>query len=170
MPNAYIQVATNTLTTSTTTVTFSDISQAYTDLVVVAQIEGSSDGSDFRLRVNGDTGNNYSRTDISGANDTNHSTFRQSGISNIPLQYATGAGSDQPSIGIINIMNYTSTNMRKTFLIRSAMVRGTSTNKKETLAETGLWSSTSAINSVTIYTDTAFIAGSTFTIYGIKAA
>jgi hypothetical protein len=66
---------------------------------------------------------------------------------------------------IINFMNYSNTSTYKTLL-----ARGNDT-AASTAAITGLWQSTSAINTVKIlgFGGNNLDAGSTFTLYGIKA-
>jgi hypothetical protein len=63
-------------------------------------------------------------------------------------------------------MNYSNTTTYKTVLLRSNNASAI------TVATVGLWRSTSAINTIKIYADGAavFSVGSTFTLYGIKAA
>jgi hypothetical protein len=66
---------------------------------------------------------------------------------------------------IHQILNYSNSNTYKT-----SLTRGTAP-AAETSAVVGLWKNTNAITSVTILLDANNIAaGSTFTLYGIKAA
>ena len=74
---------------------------------------------------------------------------------------------------IVQINNYANTSVYKTALIRGNSINpSTSASNATTLV--GLWRSTAAINSITIYSEgggSYYIAsGSTFTLYGIKAA
>ena len=65
----------------------------------------------------------------------------------------------------IDIMNYSNATTFKTCLVRA----GAANNS--TLATVGLWRNTAAITSVSITCDGAnFVIGSTFSLYGIKAA
>jgi len=65
MAMTYTPIATQTLGSSVSTVTFSSISGTYTDLVLIAQPIASA-GVDLELRFNGDSGSNYSCTQLSG--------------------------------------------------------------------------------------------------------
>jgi hypothetical protein len=67
MAITYEPIATTTLGSDAVSVTFSTISGAYTDLVLVMNIRGSSDiESDIGMQLNSDTGSNYSMTRIYG--------------------------------------------------------------------------------------------------------
>jgi hypothetical protein len=169
----YTPIATHTLGTAVTSYTFTAIPQGYTDIILSSILTSASDGESITLRVgNGsiDTGSNYSRTLISGSDDTGAASFRNSSATSIALQYAIGIGSDQPSNYQVHFMNYSNTSTYKSFLVRASNFRGTSTNKKEALAEVGLWRSTSAIERIQINCTVNMSIGSTFTLYGIASA
>jgi len=59
MPTTYEPIATTTLGSATASITFSTISGAYTDLVLVASITGVSVATDPWIRINSDTGANF---------------------------------------------------------------------------------------------------------------
>ena len=65
MTATYEKVQSTTLSSTQSTVTFSSISGAYTDLVLVMGGSNSAN-SDLRMRFNGDTGSNYSVTVLFG--------------------------------------------------------------------------------------------------------
>jgi hypothetical protein len=70
-------------------------------------------------------------------------------------------------VSIYQFMSYSNTTTYKTVLGRSSVT------DFRVAAIIGLWRSTSAINTVSLRCDNAsynFTAGSTFTLYGIKAA
>jgi hypothetical protein len=171
--NTYVAIDTKTISTAATSVEFTSIPQGYTDLILSVNVTTVSDGEGLSFQVgNGtiDTNTNYSRTLISGANDTNAASFRNSGSSNVSLQYAIGLGSDQPCIYQVHFMNYSNTTTYKTFLINSSTYRGTSTNKSEMMREVALWRSTSAIDRIKLTSTVNMNVGSTFTLYGIANA
>jgi hypothetical protein len=160
--NTYTQIASTTLGSSTQTVTLSSIPSTYTDLIFVVTGAQSSTGSGW-LRVNGDTGTNYSSTGIRGDGSA-AASYRRTNESSMLLTFSGVTGSN--ANWIIQLMNYSNTTTNKSIINRF------NSASSETLSNVGLWRSTSAINSVTIYLDgTAnFTAGSTFSIYGIAAA
>jgi hypothetical protein len=164
MPITYEPIATTTVSgSSTDTVSFTSLSSAYTDIVAVIQASAAGDAN-FYTRVNSDTGSNYSTTNIYGDGSSALST-RQSSQDKILTILSGYLRSTQPGMAIINFMNYSNTTTYKTILSRG--------NQTDVIsqAQVNLWRSTSAITSITFYvTGFNYAAGSTFTLYGIKAA
>jgi hypothetical protein len=117
------------------------------------------------MRFNSDTGSNYSRTVLTG-NGSSASSDRQTSVTSIGTDYnGYFDGSDFNQAKIIQIMNYSNSTTYKTCLIRSNRAQS------GTDAIVGLWRSTSAITSITLGANSLnFATGSTFTLYGIKAA
>jgi len=162
----YEPIATNTLGSAASSVTFSSISSAYTDLVIVANFDGSA-SSYTTMTFNGVTGSSYSRTRLlgDGSSASSDRTNNTSGIIN--LTYNT-AGT--PVTGIYQIFNYANTTTYKTVLCRDA------TLSDNVSAHVGMFrgstgSATDAITSVTLTKVSGnYNTGSTFTLYGIAAA
>jgi hypothetical protein len=159
MTVTYEKIATNTLGSTTTTVTFSSIAGTYTDLVLI--IAGTSIGNDYSitLRFNSDTGSNYSASFLQG-NGTTVSSSRDNN------QTAMNAGSitSSQSNSIISIQNYSNASAYKTVLSRG------NASGARTRFYSGLWRNTSAITSVAVSTNGSdFATGCRFTLYGIKA-
>lgn len=167
MPATYEPIATTTVSgTSTTSYTFSTIPQTYTDLVLILGNAGASGNVQPALRFNGDTSALYSVTNVSGDGSTAIS-FRVSGATNIQFGYNDYLNNTNNYTGVFNIMNYANTTTFKTTVQRG------SNASVGVGANVGLYRSTSAITSVTILPVSGswyFLAGSTFTLYGIKAA
>ena len=165
MAITYEPIATTTLGSDTSSVTFSSISGSYTDLVLVCSIQQSGT-DDFGIRFNGDTGSNYSRTNLHGSG-TVAGSARSSNTSQITISYYGYPPSAASTFGteIINIQNYSNTTTYKTVVAR-ANNAGTGTD-----ATVGLWRSTSAITEVLVRINAGNLkTGSTFTLYGIKSA
>ena len=169
MAKTYEPIATTTLGSAASSVTFSSIPGTYTDLILV--VNGSSTvGTGSRLRIgNGsvDTGSNYSFTFLEGTGSATNS-FRNSNVAYIQMNnYSQFAPSPTyNTTEIVQIMNYANTTTYKTVINRSNLAQtGVSTM-------VGLWRSTSAINVITYYCSnaTTFEAGFTATLYGVKAA
>ena len=168
MASTYTPIATTSINTNTTSVTYSSISGSYTDLIAVVQ--GTADNnntptgmSSFGFTVNGDTGANYSRITVYG-----NGTSAASGL--VANETKELLGQINPSnIGntIFHFMNYSNTTTYKTFLSRADVSSNIAS------AWIGTWRSTSAINSITFgYFDGGgnFKSGTTITLYGITAA
>jgi hypothetical protein len=161
----YEPIATTTLGSATTTVTLSSIPSTYTDLVIIVNSSVATVNNSTNMRINGDsTSTGYSYTILSGSGTTASST-RYTSVNSILINfYAVPGTSTNPDISIVNIFNYAgSTN--KTILSRG------NNASYGTDAIVGLWRNTAAINSITFFQPSFnFNVGSTFTIYGIKAA
>jgi hypothetical protein len=161
MASTYEKIATNTLSSTTSSITFSSIPQTYTDLVIVNRAINTTQQSE-RLQFNSDTGNNYSVTYLLG---TGSSAISGRGTSTnyIDLNYTDTT----PATGIAHINNYSNSTTNKTVLTRW---NGTGSSDPYVAAYVGVWRNTAAINSITIFVSASTMAvGSTFTLYGIKA-
>jgi hypothetical protein len=160
MPKTYEPIATTTVSgSSTSTITFNSFS-GYTDLRLVAQAQ-VSDGYCL-LRVNGDSGTNYSNTRLAG-NGTSASSSRSSSDAQ---WFINVEGGNLNSNFTVDFMNYSNTTTFKTKLSRVTRPADS------VVQDVSLWRNTSAITSITVIVPAAnnWVAGSTFTLYGIKSA
>jgi len=164
MPSTYEPIATTTLGSNQTSVSFTSIPSTYTDIVIITNVSGN-DGA-ICIRFNNDTGSNYSNINVRG-NGTTATSIRSTnatyinGTSNLSVT----AGSLQTAIW--NIQNYSNTTTNKTIVFRDGM------STHITGATAGLWRNTAAINRIDLspeFGSQVFYTGSTFTLYGIKAA
>ena len=157
-----IPIATTTLSSSATSVTFSSISGSYTDLVLIVSPISSSGGSAVRFQINSDTGSNYSSTVLYGTGASAGSSRNTNTTYARTHEYA---GFDTTAGGttlIINLNNYSNTTTYKNWMSRSNQA------SDGVDALVGLWRSTSAITSLYIFPSAStFASGSTFTLYGI---
>lgn len=166
MPTStYTPIATTTLGSATGTVTFNSIPSTYTDLFFIANGSAASNNIDADVVINGDSGSNYSRTILWGSGSSAGSV-RYSNNTYFGLTYYGNLSTTFSWIARLNFMNYANTSVYKTILaeMTNADTYGVNT-------EVGLWRSTSAINQIAITArSSTFSTGSTFTLYGIKAA
>lgn len=156
--NTYVALATQTLGSAAASVTFSSISSAYTDLVLVCSYSKSA-GARLNLTYNGDTGNNYSYTRMNG-NGTAASSDRIANFGIIDAGYTDTTR----ATSVIQIMNYSNTTTNKTTLIRA------NSTSEGTGAFVALWRNTAAITSITLGGSNNLVAGSIFSLYGISNA
>lgn len=156
----YEPIATNTLSATATQIDFSSIPATYTDLRLVAV--GSSTGANPSIRLNTVSTTTYSFTYVDG-NGTSASTFSSTGASRLQV----GFSGTFPVMQIVDIFSYAgSTN--KTVLSTSSADQNGSGNITTVV---GLWRNTAAVTAVRFYLPGgSFDIGSTFTLYGIKAA
>ena len=159
--STYAPIATYT-GSGTTSITFSSIPSTYTDLILVMNGTASSATNTY-VRFNGDTGSNYSVTNLSG-NGTSAASSRNANYT--ALQDYFGYYDTTGGVSIMQVMNYSNTTTYKTAFARY--------NYTTNLAQAGigLWRSTAAINSITVLTSNTatFPSSTTFTLYGIASA
>ena len=159
LPSTYTPIATQTMTTATASVTFSNIPDTYTDLVLV--VDGTTNsGRNFHVEIN-TTSTVYSFTALSGDGASPSS----SRLSNEGVLRMAALWAAQGNI-IMHFLNYSNTTTYKTVLSR------TNNASNQVNASVGLWRSTAAINKLNFQLSGPdnFLTGTTFTIYGIKAA
>ena len=163
MTATYEKIATTTLGSAQSTVNFTSITASYTDLIFIWSYKQDTDSTVY-MRFNGDTNANYSTTGLFGDGSTT-SSQRLSNNSNGIWFRSELISSSNFNSAIYQFNNYSNTNIFKTVLSRA-------NNAGEMVGATvGLWRSTSAISSIEVWQGgTGFSSGSTFTLYGIKAA
>ena len=167
MASTYEPIATTTLGSTATSITFSSISSAYTDLIAIATVSAASP-DDLRFRFNSDSSNAYSWTTLYGTGSAAGS-FRASNVSSGAADYyGTPSSTAGATVQIIQFLNYSNSTTYKT-----AIARGNRSDSGVD-ATVSLWRNTSAINSITFGIggsfSLSFAVGSTITLYGIKAA
>ena len=165
MPATYEKIATTTLGTASSTITFGSISSAYTDLRLVLTATSSAGGAQVPLTFNSDTGTNYSRTRLTG-NGTAASSSRQTNETAIYTDQA-GLSTTIPHFYSFDIFSYAGS----TFKTLLATVNEDNNGSGNISSIVGLYRSTSAISTITL-TNTGgnFSIGSTATLYGILKA
>jgi hypothetical protein len=166
MPVTYEPIATQTVSSATGTVTFSSVPQTYTDLILVSSRQQTA-RQPMALRLNNDTTSLYSGTILLGDGAAPYSRRTTSASSITIGGFWNGTTSTDWATNITHIMNYTNTTTFTSTISRDSNVFFSGT--VDTTA--GLYRSTSAITTVSFLAiSTTFAVGSTFTLYGIKAA
>ncbi len=164
MTATYDKIATTTLGSAASSYTFSTISGSYTDLILVFSTKLTSGSDGVNMQFNGDTGSNYSFTYLSG-NGTSASSFRYANTANIKAAFNGVPTTADGHLSIVQVNNYSNSTTYKT-----ALVRDNNANNG-TGAIVGTWRNTAAVTSIVLTAvSSTFTAGSTFTLYGIKAA
>ena len=162
--STYTPIATTTLGSAAASYTFTGISSSYTDIILISSLPGNQPGANLKIRVgNGsiDSGSNYSYTQLYGTG-TGAASLRASNKTGMNVGVTAGTNSMQ----IVQFQNYSNTTTYKTVLFRG------SAPSNYVDASVGLWRNTAAINQIYIADEsgTNLATGSTFTLYGIKAA
>jgi hypothetical protein len=134
--------------------------------------DAGATGDTIRIRVNGDTGSNYSTHALGG---DGASAYAAQAAASQTSGYGTAIprnGQTASSFGgtVIEILDYTNTNKYKTIRnLGGSDVNGSGGN---IIFGSTAWLSTSAITSITLFPATAtdFAQYSQFALYGIKGA
>ena len=154
----YIPIATQTLGSAASSITFSSIPSTYTDLrLVLVCTTNAVDNA--QIQFNSDTATNYSQTTLYGAISTSFT-------SNTVLQWTAAGGTNttNPSFYQMDIFSYAgSTN-------KTALLLSSEDNNGSGFVEiiVGLWRSTNAINRIDLKSGgTTFKAGTIATLWGI---
>jgi hypothetical protein len=146
------------------TVDFTSIPSTYTHL----QIRGiayCNSGVSLRLRINSDSGSNYSTHYLNG----NGSSTGAGGAASQTSMFAGSAGNTANIFGgnVIDILEYTSTSKYKTIRTLSGI---DSNGGGFVQFMSGAWLNTSAITSIAIYGESDLNQYSSFALYGIKGS
>ena len=166
---AYESIATITGTGSAGSITFSSIPSTYKHLQVRVNARSTvvNTNTAVSVRVNGDTGTNYSAHSIEGSGSS-VGTSRSGGTATANIFRIAGANasSDINGVGILDIIDYASTTKNKTLI----SISGYDNNGDgRILLYSAGWYNTSAITSLEFYQSSGnFTTTSTFSLYGIK--
>lgn len=163
----YSLINSTTLGSAQSSVTFSSIPGTYIDLVLVTNLKVTSGAQEVTVKINNDTGSNYSLTNLRGDGSTAASLRRSSQtVGNISKEISPSTAMEFVSVS--NFLDYSNTTTYKTWLSRNN--RASSATYPGAEALVGLWRSTSAITELVIgITGGNFDIGSTFKLYGIEA-
>jgi hypothetical protein len=170
---AYDSIATTTVSSSVSTITFSSIPATYTHLQIRSIARGTVASGEMQTfyRFNSDTGTNYAhhffRADGSTLYGGSGTSLSQ--ISAVTRYSAANATSNIFGAGVTDILDYANTSKYTT--IRS--LGGIDANGSgQVYFTSGLWMNTSAITSITIGINDGgdFAQYSQFALYGIKGA
>ena len=158
---SYIALATTTLGSSASSVTFSSIPTsvngvALRDLILV-YAGTATGGGDVVLSFNADTTNTYPNVQMFGAGSGSGTSgaFTRTGV------FVSFASTGQNNF-VAQIMDYSATDKHKTVLSRYNVP------SSETSAQAGRWPSNTAIATVAVrILSNNFASGSTFSLYGV---
>ena len=171
MPTTYKAIATVTVGSGgTSSIDFSSIPSTYTDVLVLFSLRQDTDDRNIKITFNNSSSSIYSERVLTGSGGVVSSSNNSS-----QTRFAVGAGaSPSPATantfgnGMLYVPNYTNTSNNKSMSVSTASENNSDTNVGQVFYS-GLWSSTSAINQITISPwASKFVQYSTATLYGIK--
>jgi hypothetical protein len=150
----YTPLATVTLATSASSVTFSSIPATYRDLVLVADVIGTGTATASLVLNTDATTANYNRQVLLGDGSTT-----QQGAFNSNAAFAINTSGR--TVAIFQVQDSSATDKHKTTLYR------TTDPDADTMMGAMRWSNTAAVTSVGLSTGGSFATGSRFDLYGI---
>jgi len=168
MATTYEKIATTTLSSAAASIDFTSIGSGYTDLRVVLVGTTSNNGNVMRMRFNSDSSSLYSWTELYGTGSAAGSAGGTNSASiNISDSAAVGTSSTIPHFFSIDLFSYAGSTFKSCLITASEDNNGTGAVYRAI----GLYRSTSAITAVNLFAATGNLnAGTTATLYGIKAA
>lgn len=172
--STYTPIASQILSSAVSSITFTGIPQYYTDLVVVANVQGQANGCNIEIWFNDDNYSTLYSTTTMYYSGTSALSTRNSNASRINFGTNGGqpfANANQFGNNIYNILNYTNNTTNKTILATTRFPNGGYTGEGELSNAVGLWRNIDPITSISIGVDNSktMQIGSNFTLYGIVA-
>lgn len=165
MALTYEPIVTTTLTTGVPIVELAGIPQGYTDLVL--EISGGTGAAvaNIMMRCNLDNSTTCSGQYIGGFAATAYAA-NLTNKTGIYLDYWGSASTDLNRHYLVNILNYSNTNVLKTTLLRAYMP------DYSVESSVSIWRGFDAITSLKFFCNSSqnIVSGTVFTLYGIKAA
>jgi len=157
-------ISTVSVTSAVTEINFTSIPSTYTHLQIRGTWSRASTNQYAYLRFNGDTANNYAWHDIYGAGTPAYEVTTSTNA----IAFAYSSSGTAFTGFVWDILDYANTNKYKT----ARGLEGRDTNGDGAIAlHSGLWQSTNAITSITIFATSNQIAQySHFSLYGIRTA
>jgi hypothetical protein len=168
---SYELISSNLISTNTANLQLQSIPQGYKHLQLRWTLRDSGAftyrGAFIEINGNTVTGSNSQHflygngSSVTSASGTNLGRFDIANV--VPAANAT---SGSYGVGIVDILDYTSTTKNKTIRGMFGIVQPGDITQVELYSS--MWNSTSALNWLTIYTNNNMIAGSRVSLYGVR--
>jgi hypothetical protein len=166
--SSYESIATVSLGSSQTTISFSSIPSTYKHLQLrfIARSTRVNAGDYMNMRFNSDSSSIYAKHHLAG-DGSGAGAGAQSSAAQIELNRisAANATSGVFGAGVIDLLDYANTSKNKT---ARALIAYDNNGSGEIYFQSGLWASTTAVNAISFTCNNDFAANSQFALYGIK--
>jgi hypothetical protein len=165
---SYDLLETTTLTSNSSGITFTNV-DAYSDYThlqirYVARTNRSSSVDLLNLRLNSDSGSNYSSHSVKSDGSLVSNAYASETNMRIGHLTAATAPSGTFAAGYINILDAFKTTKKKTVMSLTGVA-----NPNEIVLSSGLWDNTSAVTTIAFGNLSAlFLIGTRFSLIGIK--
>lgn len=165
---SYTALATITLGSNTSSVTFSSIPNTFKDLVLVARMNATTNTLQG-MRFNSDSGNNYNNNVMVASTVVGGGAGFNVNAAYLMQNTTPNGGSIQSHV---TIFDYAQTDKHKHTLIRYFQTNVDNSGVNYVGLTTHRWASTNALTTITIidpfYAGNVLAAGSTYSLYGIS--
>ena len=172
-PSSFESIATTTVGAGgASSITFSSITATYTHLQIryLAKTSRAAVNDYAKLEINGDTTTSNYRSHSLNADGS--SAYAETTANAIALGGFPGnTNASMFGVGVIDILDYANTSKNKTIRTLGGFDQNSASTGTAWIGlDSGLWMSTSAINSLVITSGTSsnFVQYSSFALYGIK--
>jgi len=175
LPGSYESIATVTVGAGgASSIDFTSISSSYKHLQIryISRCSRTDVGDSLGIQFNGDTGSNYTRHYIDGNNSVVYfGASTSQTLSNSGYQAAANTAANCFGAGVIDILDYASSNKAKTIRVLAGVEDNTA-SAGNIAYRSGLWYATpAAITSIKLLATSGtqnFVQYSSFALYGIK--
>jgi hypothetical protein len=165
MPSTYEPIATTTLGSAASTITFSSIPATYTDLKLIL-VGTVSSGSTPDIRLNNDSTALYSQTILVGDGTTAFSARATGATSFNANSWLTNLSTTIPTMIEMDFFSYAGSTNKTGFIKANLDYNGSGGFQSQVC----LYRSTTAISQINIISGSNWKIGTTATLYGIKNA
>lgn len=159
MANAMVALATTTLGSAASSVTFGSIPATYRDLKLVIVVPANASVPRMTLTANSDGGTNYSQVRMYGVGSGSGTSNSYSAETTF---YTYDASSGSTTNIVFDLMDYSATDKHKTALVRM--------NVPDSIvfAQASRWANTAAVTTLSALTIiSSYPTGTTLSLYGI---
>lgn len=169
---AYDLLETQVLSSSAASVTFTGLGSysnyKHLQIRAVARDTGSGTYQLFGVRLNGDSGANYTIHGLFGANTSVDSVAATASTSsNVGFYAGSSAPASSFGVSILDFLDFSNANKNTTIRSLTGVAIGTGSR---TGLYSGLWINTSPVTNIDIFArTTSFASGTRFSLYGVKA-
>jgi hypothetical protein len=161
-PSGLTLISTTTLSTGTTTI--SATLTSYKNVFMVLKSIYASGVTDFKMRLNGDTGSNYNTNVVFGTGSTAGGRSSNAATSFLMGSIGVASTARATTNGSINLYRVNDTNE----IVMDYTTRNDNNSDYRTDRGCGIYDCSAAVSSITFFLDTGTFSGGTVYLYGVN--
>lgn len=155
-------ISTTTLSSGTTTI--SATLTSYKNVFMLLKMVSASTTTDLKMRLNGDTGSNYSTNIVYGTGSTAAGRSSNAATSLLISNISVGTTARAAVNGSINLYRVNDTNE----IVMDFTTRNDNNSDYRTDRGAGVYDNSAAISSITFFLDSGTFTGGTVYLYGVN--